>query len=117
MKPKKTAALELHLRICSERGPLFGPGKRQLLARIAETESLNVAARAMGMSYMRAWTLVQAMNREWAQPLVELRRGGHQRGGASVTATGREILRLYDAINAESRRATRRSFARLAKLR
>ena len=114
---KPPAPLELHLRICSRRGPLFGPGKRALLAGIAESESLSEAARAMDMSYMRAWSLVQAMNREWREPLVELRRGGHKRGGASVTATGREVLRLYDAIAAESRRSTRPLFTKLTRLR
>lgn len=114
---KTSAALELHLRICGSGGPLFGPGKRQLLARIVETNSLAVAARSMAMSYMRAWTLVQAMNREWKKPLVELRRGGHRRGGATVTPTGHEVLRLYDAIAAESRRAARPHFRRLQALR
>lgn len=115
--PTKRRPLELHLRICSEHGPMFGPGKRQLLAHIAETESLSVAARAMNMSYMRAWTLVKAMNREWTKPLVELRRGGHKRGGASLTPTGREVLRLYDEISSDSRRATSRLFSKLSRLR
>ncbi|HVU32813.1 MAG TPA: hypothetical protein VHE61_05225 [Opitutaceae bacterium] len=114
---RSSAELELHLRICGPRGPLFGPGKRQLLALIAGTASLSEAARRMDMSYMRAWTLVRAMNREWRRPLVELRRGGHRRGGAAVTPLGAEVLRLYDAIAAESRRSTRALFTRLAKLR
>ena len=113
----KGAPLELHLRLCSAEGPLLGPGKRQLLGHILESKSLAVAARAMGMSYMRAWTLVQRMNREWRQPLVELRRGGNSRGGATVTATGEEILRLYDEIARASRQAARRPLARLAKFR
>ncbi len=108
--------LELHLRICGRRGPIFGPGKRALLAGIIGTESLREAASRMNMSYMRAWTLVKAMNREWRQPLVELRRGGHRRGGATVTPAGRQVLELYDAIADRSRKSTRALFARLAKL-
>jgi molybdate transport system regulatory protein len=68
------------------------------------------------MSYMRAWLLVKKMNRGFVQPLVETVRGGRQRGGAKLTATGGKVLLLYREIEARSRTATRTRVARLARL-
>lgn len=50
------------------------------------------------MSYKRAWTLVETMNRDFAEPLVAASRGGAARGGAELTANGAEVLRLYDRV-------------------
>jgi len=73
----------------------LGPGKVQLLAAIAEHGCLTAAAQALGMSYMRAWRLVQTMNDCFREPLVVTRRGGKRHGGAALTRTGREALALY----------------------
>ncbi|HUF56122.1 MAG TPA: LysR family transcriptional regulator [Thermohalobaculum sp.] len=83
------------LRIVLEPDIAVGPGKAELLARLAETGSIAAAGRAMGMSYKRAWLLVESMNRCFRQPLVETRRGGAARGGAELTETGRAVLALY----------------------
>jgi molybdate transport system regulatory protein len=74
---------------------VFGPGKAELLEHIAKTGSITQAAKAMGMSYMRAWSLVKSLERGFAEPLVLKLRGGHTRGGAELSQTGREVLRLY----------------------
>ncbi len=73
----------------------MGPGKADLLAAIEETGSISAAARRMRMSYRRAWLLVHTMNECFASPLVEAEKGGASRGGARLTAAGREILSLY----------------------
>lgn len=73
----------------------LGPGKVELLALIAETESLNAAAAAMGMSYMRAWTLVRTMNKCFREPVVDAERGGQSGGGTRLTPAGRRVLELY----------------------
>ena len=83
------------LRIVLEPDIAIGPGKAEILERVAETGSIAAAGRAMGMSYKRAWLLVESMNRCFGRPLVEARRGGAGRGGAALTETGREVLRLY----------------------
>ena len=83
------------LRIVLEPDIAIGPGKADLLERLAETGSIAAAGRAMGMSYKRAWLLVESMNGCFQQPLVEARRGGAGRGGAVLTETGREVLALY----------------------
>lgn len=73
----------------------MGPGKADLLEAIAEEGSISAAGRALGMSYRRAWLLVDTMNRCWSEPLVETAPGGAARGGARVTPFGRAVLERY----------------------
>ncbi|MCW5697688.1 MAG: LysR family transcriptional regulator [Bauldia sp.] len=76
----------------------IGPGKADLLRLIGETGSIAAAGRAMGMSYKRAWLLVGVMNKAFAEPLVTVSRGGNQRGGAELTATGQKVLAAYNRL-------------------
>jgi len=85
----------LTLRVLRGRAPAIGPGKAELVERIAETGSISAAARAMGMSYRRAWQLVEAMNRACREPVVITAVGGKRGGGAEVTAFGRRLVRLF----------------------
>lgn len=80
----------------------LGPGKASLLEAIGETGSIAAAARAMGMSYGRAWQLVQAMNGDFRGPLVERTAGGRGGGGAALTGLGREALERYRAMEARA---------------
>ena len=83
----------------------LGPGKADLLQAIRETGSIASAARSLGMSYMRAWSMVRTMNGCFESPLVEAVRGGTLRGGASLTRRGSAVLALYRKMDAASRRA------------
>jgi molybdate transport system regulatory protein len=76
----------------------MGPGKADLLSAINETGSISAAGRALGMSYRRAWMLVEVMNRCFTGPLVETAKGGVSGGGAHLTLLGHEALRLYRAL-------------------
>lgn len=73
----------------------MGPGKADLLDAIAESGSISAAARKLGMSYRRAWVLVDTMNASFRSPLVETLTGGAQGGGAQVTELGRDVVRRY----------------------
>jgi len=84
----------------------MGPGKAELLEAIVQEHSISAAARALGMSYRRAWMLVDVMNRCWSGPLVDSMSGGARGGGAVVTPLGQEILRHYRALEAELDMAT-----------
>lgn len=95
------------IRVVYGRDVALGPGKAELLEHIAQTGSLRKAAAAMDMSYMRAWTLVQTMNRCFRKPVVETTRGGAAGGSATVTDTGKKILAVYRRMEAQSLRATR----------
>ncbi|MBX3743461.1 MAG: LysR family transcriptional regulator [Akkermansiaceae bacterium] len=73
----------------------FGPGKAELLEHLSRTGSLQAAAAAMDMSYMKAWRMVKGLNTMFSAPLVTMQRGGKDQGGAELTATGHEVLALY----------------------
>jgi molybdate transport system regulatory protein len=76
----------------------LGPGKAELLEAIGRSGSISAAARAMGMSYRRAWQLVETMNRSFRAPLVAAAPGGRGGGGARVTEAGRDVLARYRAM-------------------
>jgi molybdate transport system regulatory protein len=86
---------KLRLRILFGPEIAVGPGKVALLDAIAETGSISAAARALGMSYRRAWLLIDTMNRCFREPVIETASGGKGGGGASITAIGEEVLRRY----------------------
>jgi molybdate transport system regulatory protein len=82
--------------------PAMGPGKAELIERIAETGSISAAARAMGMSYRRAWKLVEALNAAFKQPMVVTAVGGERGGGARVTPYGRRQAALFRKMEAKA---------------
>lgn len=94
--------ITLRLRLVFGDRLVFGPGKAELLARIRATGSIAAAGRAMGMSYKRAWSLVEEMNAAFAGPLVASARGGAGGGGAALTDLGAEVLAAYEAMVARS---------------
>ncbi len=76
----------------------MGPGKADLLDAIRAQGSISGAARQLGMSYRRAWMLVDVMNRCWAEPLVSATPGA--RKGATVTPFGDAVLADYRRLEA-----------------
>jgi|SRR5690349_13252806 len=88
----------LTLRILGRRSPAMGPGKAELVEQIAKSGSISAAARAMGMSYRRAWQLVEALNRDFRQPVVTTATGGTRGGGARVTPFGRRLVAQFRAM-------------------
>jgi molybdate transport system regulatory protein len=106
----------LRLRLLFGDRLVFGPGKGELLARIEETGSIAAAGRAMGMSYKRAWALVEEMNAAFRAPLVTSARGGAGGGGASLTEEGREVLAAYRSILRQMDAATAADVAQIAAL-
>jgi len=88
----------LTLRVLGGRAPAMGPGKAELIERIASTGSISAAARAMGMSYRRAWQLVEALNKDYRERVVATAAGGPRGGGARVTPFGLRVLAEYRAM-------------------
>lgn len=76
----------------------MGIGRMELLDHIQQTGSINQAAKAMQMSYKRAWQLVHSMNKLADAPLVMTQTGGEKGGGAVVTAEGEKHLGYYRAL-------------------
>jgi molybdate transport system regulatory protein len=92
----------------------LGPGKADLLDAIDREGSISAAGRALGMSYRRSWLLVDSMNRCFASPLVEARRGSGQASGARLTENGRIVLAAYRTLEHDIARAAAAGGARLA---
>ena len=91
----------------------MGPGKAELLEHIEATGSISAAGRAMGMSYKRAWQLVDTMNAMFRAPLVQSSRGGAKGGGAVLTDEGQAVLAEYRALEDKAREAGAENIARL----
>ena len=85
--------------------PAMGPGKAELIDRIGQTGSISAAARAMGMSYRRAWQLVEGLNDTFSKPVVTTAIGGRQGGGASVTPFGEYLVRQFRAMEEKASKA------------
>jgi molybdate transport system regulatory protein len=83
----------------------MGPGKAELVERIGATGSISAAARAMGMSYRRAWQLVDALNRAYREPVIETATGGRRGGGARVTRFGEALVGRFRAMESKASRA------------
>ena len=118
MKTKSARAPRLlpRMRVLCGEDIALGPGKVDLLALIDETGSIREAAERMGMSYMRAWTLIKTMNACFQEPLVVASRGGKVGGGAALTETGRTALKLYRGLEAQSLKACAGLWRQLRKL-
>ena len=78
----------------------LGPGKIDLLESIQRTGSLRQAAQALGMSYRRAWLLLDGLNRSFTEPASTASIGGQGGGGVTLTPFGLEIIRTYRAAAA-----------------
>lgn len=95
---KPNYEMQCRVRVAFAKNIALGPGKVALLRAIASTGSISAAARSMGMSYRRAWLLVETMNSCFEKPLVETATGGKSGGGAQITADGDRLLRGYSEM-------------------
>ena len=119
MKPSISVSLldlETRFRVQIKHAVAIGPGKADILQAVAETGSIAQAGRRLGMSYQRVWSLVQAMNGHFVEPLVDTHRGGTAGGGARLTSTGTEVLAVYRALERDAQRAVARRLPRLLAL-
>ncbi len=86
-------ALRFRIRVTRGDTIAIGPGKIELLEAIVTHGSITAAAKALGMSYRRAWLLVDEMNRAFRAPVVEAVKGGPYGGRTLLTAVGEEVVR------------------------
>lgn len=94
----------------------LGPGKVRLLEAIADLGSISAAARSMGMSYRRAWMLVDAMNKSFRGDVVSTVTGGKGGGGARVTTLGHDILGRYHSMETKAETSVRDDLSEFAEL-
>lgn len=79
----------------------FGPGPAELLDLIADSGSISKAARSMGMSYKKAWDIIEKMNARGQRPYVTTQKGGKEGGGTALTPTGRKVLASFKKLNSK----------------
>ena len=92
----------------------MGPGKAALISQIEASGSISAAARSMGMSYRRAWQLVEAINASFTEPVVLTAIGGKRGGGAFVTDYGRQLVAQFHAMEDTASAAIADDIARLS---
>jgi molybdate transport system regulatory protein len=110
MKPE----IRFHIRDSEHRTPVgIGPGKVALLEAIAETGSITSSAKKLGMSYRRAWLLVEETNSCLVRPAVATATGGQHGGGTTLTPVGVELVRRYRALERRTALAVNRNLKTL----
>lgn len=105
MSSRKPAPTGPRLRVVIEPEVAIGPGKADLLEAVRDTGSISAAGRKLGMSYRRAWLLIDELNQHLGAPVVEAQTGGAKGGGATLTATGTEVLTRYRNMETVCRQA------------
>jgi molybdenum ABC transporter molybdate-binding protein len=115
VKPSWARGWSIGLRVWIERAgqAILGPGRLELLESIHRWHSISAAARHMGMSYRRAWNLVQSINQTAGEPLVTAATGGKQGGGAELTELGRWAIGVFREIQQQVRLSAAATLPRL----
>jgi molybdate transport system regulatory protein len=101
------------VRIDFDSGASIGPGKVALLERIGVCGSLSQAARDLGLSYRRAWNLLDDLNHAFAAPVVATATGGVHGGGAQLTRFGKALIARYRKVEIAAAAAAKRQFRTL----
>ena len=108
------ATLAVRFRVDFGRHEAVGPGKIALLEQIAASGSLAQAARALNMSYRRAWQLLESLNSSFSERVAVSSKGGRGGGGAQLTPLGTELVSRYRAFDKEVQQRAARCFRGLA---
>jgi molybdate transport system regulatory protein len=106
----------LCIRLDLANGDRIGPGKIAVLEAIRDTGSISEAARHLGMSYRRAWMLVDQINETLREPAVSTRQGGQHGGWTVLTPAGEQVIELYHTIEEQTRTSARQEFRAIDKL-
>ena len=112
----RVPSVQFRLRIVRGDDIAVGPGKVDLLEAIAATGSITAAAKSLGMSYRRAWLLVDTMNRCFATSVVAAETGGTRGGGARLTPLGSDVVRRYRTAEAKAAEGAAADLAALVAL-
>lgn len=110
------AQLKLRMRVTVGELIAIGPGKIALLEALDQTGSITAAAKALGMSYRRAWLLIDETNKSLRTPAVATAAGGAQGGGSVLTESGRALVALYRQIELTALEACKTDIRKLMKM-
>ena len=115
-KSPQGLTIQPRIRVWVHNEAALGPGKAELLRLVRRTGSIVDGAKTMGMSYMRAWTLIQTMNRCFKKPLLIMTRGGQRGGGTELTESGGKVLECYEEMEKAALRAMSAHWRQLRKM-
>ncbi len=101
----KADSVRLMVRVAFGRHGALGPGKVRLIELIDQHGSITAACKEMGMSYRRAWLLVEGLKQAFREPVLTTQQGGAAGGGCRLTPYGRSILKRYRALESTAREA------------
>jgi molybdate transport system regulatory protein len=105
----------VRFRVDFGRDVAIGPGKIALLEQIERGGSLSQAARELGMSYRRAWLLLDSLNHCFRERVAVCATGGRRGGGATLTGFGRQLVRVYREFDSETQLRAGRCFQSIAR--
>jgi molybdate transport system regulatory protein len=114
--PEPMLHMRLSIRVDLANGSRIGPGKIALLEAIRDAGSISAGARKIGMSYRRAWLLVEEINGALQDPAVAAAPGGRKGGGAALTPVGVQIIEIYRSIEAGAHSSAKNEFRAAEKL-
>lgn len=97
----KTKEIRVRCWIDIDGAKFFGPGRSELLHLIHKSGSIARAAKSMGMSYKKAWAMVEEMNSRSTHPYVVTHKGGQKGGGTELTEAGKKMVAAYDRLSAK----------------
>lgn len=109
-----TKIIKAAIKVDFGNGLRLGAGKVRLLQLVAETGSISAAARAMDMSYRRAWLLIEELNEMFNAPVVETAAGGSGGGGAKITEHGARLIAYFSELQKEADALVKAKFAKFA---
>ncbi|MDN3687648.1 winged helix-turn-helix domain-containing protein [Cyclobacterium jeungdonense] len=98
--------LRIRCWITLDQEKFFGPGRLQLLTLIQSEGSLSKAAQQMGMSYKKAWEMINDLNSRGSQPYVLLKKGGEKGGGAEITEHARNLIVKFEKLSEKLEKIT-----------
>jgi molybdate transport system regulatory protein len=113
---KPHTEVRFRMRIRNGDAVALGPGKVELLEAVREYGSISAAARSLGMSYRRAWLLIDELNRSLKAPATHSEQGGQSGGGCTLTPVGERIIYLYRDVEVVAQRSCAKQIAELTKL-
>lgn len=90
------------MRVMRDEVIAIGPGKISLLEAIQENGSITAAAKSLGMSYRRAWLLLDEINKSLKMPATTSNHGGASGGASQLTEVGEQIVALYRQIEVKA---------------
>jgi len=114
-EPPMTTAV-VTIRIDLPNGSRLGRGKVALLEALQRRQSISAAARDLGMSYRRAWTLIDDLNHAYGEPVVETFPGRSHGAGAALTPFGERLVAVYRAAERRCRKAAEAALVEIAQV-